>query len=1093
MGFRHSATAKEVCLSILLLIFTSQCTECADNDVRLAGSARSFEGRVEVEFGGSWGTICADGWDLNDADVVCRQLGYESALLSQNSGRALTIQDNDIVFLTQVSCTGTESQLSDCPGYQIQQDLTRESCNLDATVSCQIPLYEGCYMQNEVWVERSVFIEDITIEKCLSACRLNKHTYGRLGEGSICQCGSDDNFGSRQASRVCSTSCPGNPLQECGGGTGIYSYYRALLGSESGTYTDSSGSIVSPNFPGFYEAGMNGDWTIMFDQQTTILLEFEFLDIDVEDKLEILARPSGDKITFDSSTVLQEYRLAGNIFEVKFTASEDARDMFAGFWLRYSDLNVMPPTDSPGGMQTVASGTGQECGDFGSLFSQILSPKDISNDRILFYNRTFDCDLILTGLRMDVEEPVTFNLTLWRETGGTISPIKSVTIDTRSAAVRSVAFFPLSENDRLMIRKGDRISFDLGISPFLAANPGNSGQTNFIILNNLPLDVISPSDLDMMLEGGEAAQLSVVIEARERARCEDVRHARLISEFPTILEGDSVEVVCDQYYHLTNSSSRSAICGRDGNFDRQINCSKICPEFIGSTESLLDNRTRTDPAGLILLNIGEPFSCRGSVTSVSVYSEPNRIFVLSSWVPRGNAFELLDESSVSVGASDFALPGLQRNSILQKELTFLEGSILGISYTINNSIIYSLGPNDPDLREYLVWPLPVGNTLPNELSSEASTNSSRAFSLRLRLQVVSKCFLDQLPVQAVVNASSPEVLDYIPDGFVQAGDSVTLTCTSGVQPNADNFQCEQTGNFDVTPECNSTSGTSFTLLWTVLVMALVVLGVGFCGVIWLALYWLCTIPESGRKVDPVEEYILNRRNSDEIPDVLPGASESGSEDYPEMHENDYGPPPDADQDALPPPYDPHTDFFNNTLPPPRSVRFANVPASGQQADDGSASPLPARMTPVDYADQGELQDDAVNTLPAQTEAPPIITPTTPDAPAPDAPPPDAPPPDAPPPDAPPPDAPPADAPPPSAPPPVAPRPDATLTPPPSPPPPTVTVAPAEASPLEEYVQPAAQVSDEIPDIPHPPPPEDWINNELPQHNNSLHRIPTTKL
>ncbi|XP_071836224.1 uncharacterized protein [Apostichopus japonicus] len=929
MGFRHSATAKEVCLSILLLIFTSQCTECADNDVRLAGSARSFEGRVEVEFGGSWGTICADGWDLNDADVVCRQLGYESALLSQNSGRALTIQDNDIVFLTQVSCTGTESQLSDCPGYQIQQDLTRESCNLDATVSCQIPLYEGCYMQNEVWVERSVFIEDITIEKCLSACRLNKHTYGRLGEGSICQCGSDDNFGSRQASRVCSTSCPGNPLQECGGGTGIYSYYRALLGSESGTYTDSSGSIVSPNFPGFYEAGMNGDWTIMFDQQTTILLEFEFLDIDVEDKLEILARPSGDKITFDSSTVLQEYRLAGNIFEVKFTASEDARDMFAGFWLRYS----------------------------------------------------------------------------------------------------------------------------------------------------------------------------------ERARCEDVRHARLISEFPTILEGDSVEVVCDQYYHLTNSSSRSAICGRDGNFDRQINCSKICPEFIGSTESLLDNRTRTDPAGLILLNIGEPFSCRGSVTSVSVYSEPNRIFVLSSWVPRGNAFELLDESSVSVGASDFALPGLQRNSILQKELTFLEGSILGISYTINNSIIYSLGPNDPDLREYLVWPLPVGNTLPNELSSEASTNSSRAFSLRLRLQVVSKCFLDQLPVQAVVNASSPEVLDYIPDGFVQAGDSVTLTCTSGVQPNADNFQCEQTGNFDVTPECNSTSGTSFTLLWTVLVMALVVLGVGFCGVIWLALYWLCTIPESGRKVDPVEEYILNRRNSDEIPDVLPsngfyinddfffksGASESGSEDYPEMHENDYGPPPDADQDALPPPYDPHTDFFNNTLPPPRSVRFANVPASGQQADDGSASPLPARMTPVDYADQGELQDDAVNTLPAQTEAPPIITPTTPDAPAPDAPPPDAPPPDAPPPDAPPPDAPPADAPPPSAPPPVAPRPDATLTPPPSPPPPTVTVAPAEASPLEEYVQPAAQVSDEIPDIPHPPPPEDWINNELPQHNNSLHRIPTTKL
>lgn len=81
-------------------------------------------------------------------------------------------------------------------------------------------------MQNEGWVERTVFIEGVTIEKCLSACRFNSHTYGRLGEGSICQCSSDDNFGSRQPNSVCSTSCPGNPRQACGGGTGIYSYYR---------------------------------------------------------------------------------------------------------------------------------------------------------------------------------------------------------------------------------------------------------------------------------------------------------------------------------------------------------------------------------------------------------------------------------------------------------------------------------------------------------------------------------------------------------------------------------------------------------------------------------------------------------------------------------------------------------------------------------------------------------------------------------------------------------------------------------------------------------------------------------------------------
>ena len=62
------------------LITESDSNECnVTGDVRLVGGLSPYEGRVEICWNGTWGTICDvfNGWYFSNAvDVVCRQLGY---------------------------------------------------------------------------------------------------------------------------------------------------------------------------------------------------------------------------------------------------------------------------------------------------------------------------------------------------------------------------------------------------------------------------------------------------------------------------------------------------------------------------------------------------------------------------------------------------------------------------------------------------------------------------------------------------------------------------------------------------------------------------------------------------------------------------------------------------------------------------------------------------------------------------------------------------------------------------------------------------------------------------------------------------------
>ena len=80
--------------------------------VRLRGGTISA-GRVEVFYDDQWGTVCDDAWDINDANVVCRQLGF-SQLASQARGSAYYGQGSGPIWIDDVACSGSESHIYDC-------------------------------------------------------------------------------------------------------------------------------------------------------------------------------------------------------------------------------------------------------------------------------------------------------------------------------------------------------------------------------------------------------------------------------------------------------------------------------------------------------------------------------------------------------------------------------------------------------------------------------------------------------------------------------------------------------------------------------------------------------------------------------------------------------------------------------------------------------------------------------------------------------------------------------------------------------------------------------------------------------------------
>ncbi|XP_036818483.1 lysyl oxidase homolog 3B isoform X2 [Oncorhynchus mykiss] len=138
--------------------------------VRIVGGRTYYEGRVEVQVGARWGTVCSAGWTTKEAMVACRQLGLGYSLHAITETWYWDSSNVTEMVMSGVKCTGSEMSLSHCQHHRTVS-CQKTAAKFSAGVICSETASD--LVLNAPLVQQSVYIEDRPLHMLYCAAEEN--------------------------------------------------------------------------------------------------------------------------------------------------------------------------------------------------------------------------------------------------------------------------------------------------------------------------------------------------------------------------------------------------------------------------------------------------------------------------------------------------------------------------------------------------------------------------------------------------------------------------------------------------------------------------------------------------------------------------------------------------------------------------------------------------------------------------------------------------------------------------------------------------------------------------------------------------------